>query len=199
MQKPLILIDLDCTIRNKPQAIIDYIFNAYGVRLGRENFDVWDPPLEQILCAQGVSISRSYLLERIWGPSSMDLDMNSRPFDHAVSVIKWLKKHFRVGIATGNPAPPWATQAWLQHHDICPDEIITQITTPDKLNLITTWNPIALIDDNPNIIKAWQQQNDGPAIIPARMIPWNQGIETELELTDWTNIEAAVEPLICFA
>ena len=60
-----VAINLDCTIRNKPQAIIDAIRRDYELVITRDMFCSYPPPLDQFLRANNINISnQTYCIVR---------------------------------------------------------------------------------------------------------------------------------------
>ena len=68
-------INLDCTLRNKAQAIIDAIRRDYDLVVTREMFCSYPPPLDQFLRANGINISNQTYREKYWGRASQNLDL----------------------------------------------------------------------------------------------------------------------------
>lgn len=116
--------------------------------------------------------------------------MLSPPFEGAAKGLRWLKQKFHTVIIHNTLLPQMWIKYWLQEHDCYADELwfcrdLEKLTLADQIDI--------LIDDNPQVLCAWNTWPRNLRVIKAAMIPWNEDIVVPKVMDDWENIRVVMD------
>jgi 5'(3')-deoxyribonucleotidase len=166
--KPVLSVDLDNVIRDQIGSIITATWQRHGVRLSRDLFHSWDPPLGHLVGLSDEAFTA-------WAWTDPLIFATARPMEDAPGALRSLGRDYRIVITTSTHHPD-LTRPWLNYWRIPYDEIIH---TPHKYEVEFDLH----LDDSPLVLADLQRRGRPGAIRFA--LPWNRHLVNLPTLTGW--------------
>lgn len=160
-------LDLDNVIRDQIGSIIAAVQRRYSLKLQRQMFSCWDPPLGNLLGLDNQEFTA-------WAWTDPMIVALAKPMPGVIPALRRLSRDYRLVIATAT-AWPQLTEPWLKRWNIPYSSIIH---TSDKGSVAFDWH----IDDSPSTLIKLSEA--GRRVIRFAL-PWNAHLADLPGLADW--------------
>ena len=160
-------LDLDNVIRDQIGSIIAAVQRRYSLKLQRQMFSCWDPPLGDLLGLDNQEFTS-------WAWADPMIFAEAKPLPGVVPALRRLSRDYRLVITTAT-ACPWLTEPWLKRWNIPYSSIIH---TTDKGSVAFDWH----VDDSPSTLTKLSEA--GRRVIRFAL-PWNVHLADLPGLADW--------------